>query len=55
MHCQPQEKNVKVIHILANDTSDTVMYGITCGKENMFNAFVNRELADGAYHLTSLS
>ncbi|KAF7771865.1 hypothetical protein Agabi119p4_6176 [Agaricus bisporus var. burnettii] len=45
-HRQPQKKVVKVIHLLAINSADTVMYSVARGKENMFDAFVNKELAD---------
>lgn len=40
-----------MIHILAKDTSDPVMYAVAREKETMFDAFVNKELAEGSYHI----
>lgn len=52
-HRQPQDKVVKVIHILASDSSDPLMYEVARGKRNMFDAFVNKELGEGSYYFTS--
>jgi TATA-binding protein-associated factor len=54
-HRQPQKKVVRVIHLLAINSADTVMYSVARGKENMFDAFVNRDLADGRQILISSS
>ncbi|KAJ3845813.1 hypothetical protein EV368DRAFT_90051 [Lentinula lateritia] len=43
-HRQPQSKVVTVIHLLANDSSDIIMYNISRGKEHLFDAFLNRQL-----------
>ncbi|KAF9442094.1 P-loop containing nucleoside triphosphate hydrolase protein [Macrolepiota fuliginosa MF-IS2] len=46
-HRQPQEKVVKAIHLIANNTSDAVLYSVARGKANMFDAFVNKDVTDG--------
>jgi TATA-binding protein-associated factor len=38
---------VKVIHLLASDSSDILMSNMARGKEDMFEAFVNKELGKG--------
>ncbi|KAJ4463203.1 P-loop containing nucleoside triphosphate hydrolase protein [Lentinula lateritia] len=43
-HRQPQSKVVTVIHLLANDSSDIIIYNISRGKEHLFDAFLNRQL-----------
>ncbi|KXN84276.1 SWI/SNF-like matrix-associated actin-dependent regulator [Leucoagaricus sp. SymC.cos] len=45
-HWQPQYKHVKAIHLLAIDTADTVMYEVAQEKQDMFDAFVNKELKE---------
>ncbi|KAF9443968.1 hypothetical protein P691DRAFT_808051 [Macrolepiota fuliginosa MF-IS2] len=45
-HRQPQEKTVKVIHLLASDSADLLMKDVARGKSDMFNAFVNKELGE---------
>ncbi|KAF8500014.1 P-loop containing nucleoside triphosphate hydrolase protein [Hysterangium stoloniferum] len=41
---QPQKKVVKVIHLLAGESSDILLNQIALQKEDMFNAFVNKDL-----------
>ncbi|KAF5339073.1 hypothetical protein D9758_016463 [Tetrapyrgos nigripes] len=43
-HRQPQTKVVKTIHILADDSSDVLMNSMAARKEEMFDAFVNKDL-----------
>ncbi|KAF8523869.1 P-loop containing nucleoside triphosphate hydrolase protein [Hysterangium stoloniferum] len=43
-HRQPQKKVVKVIHLLAGESSDILLNQIALQKEDMFNAFVNKDL-----------
>jgi SNF2 family DNA or RNA helicase len=42
IHRQPQDKTVHVIHLLADDTSDVVMFSMAKGKKVMLEAFVTR-------------
>ncbi|KAJ3885134.1 P-loop containing nucleoside triphosphate hydrolase protein [Lentinula edodes] len=46
-HRQPQSKVVRVIHLLANDSSDIIIYNISRGKEHLFDAFLNKQLGQG--------
>ncbi|KAF5366181.1 hypothetical protein D9758_005658 [Tetrapyrgos nigripes] len=43
-HRQPQRKVVQTIHILANDSSDVLMNSMAARKEEMFDAFVKKDL-----------
>ncbi|KAF5347355.1 hypothetical protein D9756_010004 [Leucocoprinus leucothites] len=45
-HRQPQDKIVKVISLLAMDSADTLMYEVARGKQNMFDAFMQKGLGD---------
>ncbi|KXN81008.1 Nuclear protein STH1/NPS1 [Leucoagaricus sp. SymC.cos] len=45
-HRQPQKKEVKLIRLLAIDSSDLHLYGVAKRKRNMFDAFVNKELSE---------
>jgi len=40
---------VKFISLLAIDSADTLMYEVARGKENMFEAFVNKKLRNGVF------
>jgi TATA-binding protein-associated factor len=42
IHRQPQDKTVHVIHLLAENTSDIIMYGMAKGKKAMLETFVQR-------------
>ncbi|KXN85122.1 Chromodomain-helicase-DNA-binding protein 1-like protein [Leucoagaricus sp. SymC.cos] len=42
-HRQPQDKEVKVIQLLALDSSNPYMYEVAQEKRDMFDAFVNKE------------
>ncbi|KAF5344632.1 hypothetical protein D9756_011234 [Leucocoprinus leucothites] len=46
-HRQPQSKEVKVIYLLANNSADLLMNGVARGKQDMLEAFVNKELREG--------
>ncbi|KAF9444080.1 hypothetical protein P691DRAFT_678274 [Macrolepiota fuliginosa MF-IS2] len=46
-HRQPQKKPVKVIYLLARDSADVMMNRVAGRKRNMFDAFVNKDLAEG--------
>jgi SNF2 family DNA or RNA helicase len=48
-HRQPQKKTVKAIHLLASDSSDLLMNDMALRKQDMFDAFVNKELGAGAW------
>ncbi|KAF8514105.1 hypothetical protein BU17DRAFT_68522 [Hysterangium stoloniferum] len=43
-HRQPQKKVVKVIHLLVGESSNILLNQITLQKEDMFNAFANKDL-----------
>ncbi|KAF5347354.1 hypothetical protein D9756_010005 [Leucocoprinus leucothites] len=45
-HRQPQQKTVKVIYLLANDSADLLMNAMARNKRDMFDAFVNKELRE---------
>jgi SNF2 family DNA or RNA helicase len=42
IHRQPQDKTVHVIHLIADGTSDVLMYAMATGKKAMLEAFVKR-------------
>ncbi|KAK7434927.1 hypothetical protein VKT23_019930 [Stygiomarasmius scandens] len=50
-HRQPQKSTVKVIHILANETSDLIMNEMARQKKGMSDAFLNKEMGKGSYFL----
>ncbi|KAJ3566667.1 hypothetical protein NP233_g6859 [Leucocoprinus birnbaumii] len=45
-HRQPQKKIVKVIYLLAMESADLLLHGVARGKRDMFNAFMNNQLAE---------
>ncbi|KAJ3563513.1 hypothetical protein NP233_g8897 [Leucocoprinus birnbaumii] len=45
-HRQPQKKTVKVIYLLAMESADLLLHGVARGKQDMFNAFMNNQLAE---------
>jgi TATA-binding protein-associated factor len=53
-HRQPQKNTVKAIHLLAGDSSDLLMNDMALRKQDMFNAFVNKELGSGSWHVLSV-
>ncbi|KAG6871431.1 hypothetical protein C0993_003296, partial [Termitomyces sp. T159_Od127] len=42
---QPQKKTVKVIYLHAEDSADILMFNLARNKEDMFAAFVNKDVA----------
>jgi TATA-binding protein-associated factor len=46
-HRQPQKKEVEVIHILAEDSSDVLVHSMAHGKQDMFEAFLERPAGRG--------
>lgn len=50
-HRQPQKKVVKAIHLLASESSDLLLHDIAHQKREMFDAFVNKKLGNGAKDL----
>ncbi|KAF8510670.1 hypothetical protein BU17DRAFT_69955 [Hysterangium stoloniferum] len=54
-HRQPQKKVVKVIHLLAGESSDILLNQIALQKEDMFNAFVNKDLGKASSQMDSSS
>jgi len=46
-HRQPQQKVVKVIHLLAANSADLIVNEFARNKLEMFDAFMNKELAEG--------
>ena len=47
---QPQDKTVHVIHLLAEDTSDMVMFSMAKRKKAMLETFVNRNPEQQGMH-----
>jgi SNF2 family DNA or RNA helicase len=50
-HRQPQKSVVKAIHLLAADSTDLLMNDMALRKQDMFDAFVNKELGEGMWHI----
>ena len=46
-HHQPQNKEVLIIHLLANNTADIVLSGLARGKHDMLEAFLSKESNNG--------
>jgi SNF2 family DNA or RNA helicase len=46
-HRQPQQKEVLVYHLLANDTADIVLSGMARGKHDMLEAFLSKQSNQG--------
>jgi hypothetical protein len=46
---------VKAIHLLAEDSSDLLMNDMALRKQDMFDAFVNKELGSGAWYALSVA
>ncbi|KAF8871323.1 P-loop containing nucleoside triphosphate hydrolase protein [Infundibulicybe gibba] len=53
-HRQPQKSIVKVVHLLAESSADILMSNMARGKEEMFEAFVNKDLGEGMSQLIKL-
>ncbi|THU75620.1 hypothetical protein K435DRAFT_706785, partial [Dendrothele bispora CBS 962.96] len=54
-HRQPQRRTVKVIHILANDSTDILMSSMAKGKSAMFEAFIQKQDGQGKYYHLSVN
>uniref|UniRef100_A0A0W0GC69 Uncharacterized protein n=1 Tax=Moniliophthora roreri TaxID=221103 RepID=A0A0W0GC69_MONRR len=52
-HRQPQQKTVKVIHLLADETADLLMNGMAEQKKVMFDAFMQKKLGKELVDLLS--
>lgn len=49
-HRQPQRNTVKAIHLLAGNTTDLLMNDMAIRKQDVFEAFVKKELGGGKQH-----
>lgn len=46
-HRQPQTREVRCYHLLANDTADIILSGLARGKRDMMEAFLKKETGQG--------
>ncbi|TFK59812.1 hypothetical protein BDN72DRAFT_780239 [Pluteus cervinus] len=53
-HRQPQKKEVRTYHLLAQDTADIILSGLARGKKDMMEAFLSKSQGKGSFTLLIL-